>query len=81
MQKSKIHYLNLILYFTLSITILIGFYFGEDSSGSGGFVADFYSTWPLVDIINQGEYYDFSKYTIHFPLHYYIFILLIFNNR
>ena len=76
MQKSKIHYLNLILYFTLSITILIGFYFGEDSSGSGGFVADFYSTWPLVDIINQGEYYDFSKYTIHFPLHYYILYCL-----
>ena len=29
-----------------------------------GEFADFYSTWPLVDIINQGEYYDFSKYTM-----------------
>ena len=76
MQKSKIHYLNLILYFALSITVCVGYFFGEDSSGSGGFPADFNDTWPILQIIENGEYFNFSEYTIHFPLHYYILYIL-----
>jgi len=83
MQKSKIHYLNLILYFVLSITLLAGYFLGEDSSGSGGFPADFNSTWPILKLIENGEYFNFSEYTIHFPLHYYIlyFLNLLFENK
>ena len=76
-MREKIHYLNFTLYFVLSSTLIIGFYFGEDSSGSGGFIADFNNTWPIMSIIENGEFFDFSEYTIHFPLHYYI--LFIFN--
>ena len=83
MQKSKIHYLNLVLYFVLSITLLVGYFLGEDSSGSGGFPLDFNSTWPILKLIKNGEYINFSEYTIHFPLHYYILYLfnLIFENK
>ena len=77
MQKSKIHYLNLLLYFSLSSTLLIGYFLGEDSSGSGGFPIDFNSTWPILKLIENGEYFNFEKYTIHFPLHYYF--LYLFN--
>ena len=76
-MREKIHYLNFTLYFVLSLTLIIGFYFGEDLSGSGGFIADFNNTWPIMSIIENGEFFDFSEYTIHFPLHYYI--LFIFN--
>ena len=78
MTKSKIHYLNLLLYFFLSITLLIGFFLGEDSSGSGGFSADFNSTWPVLQLIKNGEFFNFLEYTIHFPLHYYILFFLNF---
>jgi hypothetical protein len=78
MNKEKLNNLNQILYALLSLTIFIGYFFGEDSSGSGGFIADFKSTWPVMSLIAQGEYTDFSEYTIHFPLHY--FILYFLNN-
>ena len=83
MQKSKIHYLNLVLYFVLSISLLVGYFLGEDSSGSGGFPVDFNSTWPILKLIENGEYINFSEYTIHFPLHYYILYLfnLLFENK
>ncbi len=74
---------NLILYLALASSILAGFYFGEDSSGSGGFVNDFYNTWPIVENIKSNFFSDFSPYTIHFPLHYYIlyFIEIIVHNK
>ena len=78
MQKEKIHQSNLLLYFGLSLTVLVGFYFGEDSSGSGGFIADFKNTWPVLNLIEKKEYFNFSEYTVHFPLHYYI--LYFFNS-
>ncbi len=76
MPKSKIHHLNLLLYFLLSITFFIGYFLGEDSSGSGGFIGDFYGTWPVLQLIKNGEYFNFLEYTIHFPLHYYILFFL-----
>ena len=83
MQKEKIHQSNLLLYFGLSLTVLIGFYFGEDSSGAGGFITDFKSTWPILNLIENKEYFNFSKYTIHFPLQYYILYFLnsIIDNK
>ena len=44
----KISLLNKSLYLLLSLSLFIGFYFGEDSSGSGGHIADFNNTWQLV---------------------------------
>ena len=75
-MKEKIHHLNFTLYFVLSLTVITGFYFGEDSSGSGGFIADFNNTWPIMSVIDKGEFFDFSEYTIHFPLHYYILFII-----
>ena len=83
LQNEKINNLNLFAYTVLSLTLLLGFYFGEDSSGSGGFRTDFNNTWPVMELIHSGEYFNFSKYTIHFPLHYYIlfFINLFLDNK
>jgi len=35
----------------LSLTLLIGFIFNEDSSGSGGHISDFYYTWTYVELL------------------------------
>ena len=53
MQKEKIHQSNLLLYFGLSLTVLVGFYFWKDLSGSGGFIADFKNTWPVLNLIEK----------------------------
>ncbi len=64
----KIDNLNKVFYFLLSISIFIELYFNIDSAGSGGFIADFKSTWPLVENpLNFSTNLD-----IKFPLHYYI---------
>tara|TARA_X000000950_G_C13877800_1_gene645591 strand:+ start:765 stop:2018 length:1254 start_codon:yes stop_codon:yes gene_type:complete len=67
-SKMKIDNLNKVFYFLLSISIFIELYFNIDSAGSGGFIADFKSTWPLVENpLNFSTNLD-----IKFPLHYYI---------
>ena len=63
---------NKLLYIFLSISIFIGFYFGEDSSGSGGFIADFNNTLKYLDNLNLGFKEYFKKGVSHFPLHYYL---------
>ena len=67
-----------LLYLFLSITIFIGLFFNEDSSGSGGYINDFHNTWPINDLIRNKIFFNFSEYTIHFPLHYYIIYILDF---
>ena len=37
----------------LTISLFIGFVFGEDSSGSGGHRADFYNTWGYVEVLTK----------------------------
>ena len=68
----KISLLNKFLYLLLSISLFVGFYFGEDSSGSGGFINDFNNTWQLVLAFQDSLFFDFTTLTIHFPLHYII---------
>tara|TARA_Y100000590_G_scaffold329973_1_gene374780 strand:+ start:277 stop:1518 length:1242 start_codon:yes stop_codon:yes gene_type:complete len=68
----KISLLNKFLYLLLSLSLFVGFYFGEDSSGSGGFVNDFNNTWQLVLAFQNNLFFDFTLLTIHFPLHYII---------
>ena len=58
---------NKFLFVFLSISLLIGLYFGEDSSG-GGTILDFNSTFPMVE--NPFSFRDDINW--HFPLHYYI---------
>ena len=68
----KISLLNKPLYLLLSLSLFIGFYFGEDSSGSGGHIADFNNTWQLVLNFQKSLFIDFTEWTITFPLHYII---------
>ena len=68
----KISLLNRFLYFFLSLSLFVGFYFGEDSSGTGGHINDFNNTWQLVLNFQESIFIDFTKWIIVFPLHYII---------
>ena len=68
----KISFLNKSLYLLLSLSLFIGFYFGEDSSGSGGHIADFNNTWQLVLNFQKNLFIDYTKWIAIFPLHYII---------
>jgi len=61
--------INKFFYLIVSISLFAGLYIGEDSAGSGGFILDFNSTWPLVENPFRS---DLTEYDIKFPLHYYI---------
>ena len=64
---------NKFLYFFLSLTIFVGLYLGEDSSGSGGFIGDFKQTLPLVKNPFQVEMFgEGNMIDMKFPIHYYI---------
>jgi hypothetical protein len=68
----KISILNKSLYLLLSLSLFVGLYFGEDSSGSGGHIADFNNTWQLVLNFQKSLFIDFTKWISIFPLHYII---------
>jgi hypothetical protein len=74
----KFDKLNLVIYFILSISLILGLILGEDSSG-GGSIGDFHSTWILVEkpFDPQSMHFEFK-----FPLHYWIasIIFKILNN-
>ena len=62
--------INKFLYFFFSLTIFVGLFVGEDSSGSGGFILDFKYTFPLIkDPLHPDT---FGGLDMKFPLHYYI---------
>ena len=79
----KISLLNKSLYLLLSLSLFIGFYFGEDSSGSGGHIADFNNTWQLVLNFQKNLFIDFTEWIIIFPLHYVILskIQILVNDK
>ena len=64
----EINFKNKILYLILGFSLFIDLYFNIDSAGSGGFIIDFKSTWPIVE--NPLGYR--AVYDMKFPLHYYI---------
>ena len=67
----KISNLNKFLYLFFSFTLLLGFYLGEDSSGSGGFISDFFKSMPFVkDPFNFETHLGLGKIDNKFPLHY-----------
>ena len=68
MQKNIL--LGKTIFFFLSFTLLVGFYFNEDSSGSGGFISDFNTTWGYIEALKYEIFVLPSKWTVHTPLHY-----------
>ena len=70
----KIYITNKFLYFILGLSLFIDLYFNIDSAGSGGFIIDFKSTWPIVE--NPLGYK--AVHDMKFPLHYYI-AAIIYN--
>ena len=64
----RVNTLNKFLYLVLGISLFIDLYFNIDSAGSGGFIKDFESTWPLV----ENPLAFSTNLDIKFPLHYYI---------
>ena len=69
---------SVLLYILLSLTLLIGLVFGEDSSG-GGSIGDFHKTLPLIENPFDENY---TAYDFKFPLHYIIGYLIynLFDN-
>ncbi len=68
MQKDN--FISNLIFFLFSISLFIGFYFNEDSSGSGGFIADFLNTWGYVEALKENILVRPSNWTVHTPLHY-----------
>ncbi len=75
----KINNYNKLLYLFLSLTLFLDLYFNIDTAGSGGYIIDFNSTWPLVE--NPLSYK--TNLDFKFPLHYYIAaaIFKLVNNK
>jgi len=75
----KINNYNKFLYLILSLSLFVDLYFNIDSAGSGGFIIDFNSTWPLVE--NPLAFK--TDLDFKFPLHYYIAAIIykIFNDK
>ena len=72
MEKNKNFFYGKTTFFILSITLIIGFFFNEDSAGSGGFIADFNNTWRYIEVLKQSLFVLPSKWALHTPLHYII---------
>ena len=72
-----------LVFFLFSISLLIGFYFNEDSSGSGGFIADFSNTWGYVEALKENILIRPSNWTVHTPLHYILIskLSILFENK
>ncbi len=68
--------------FTFSIlSLILGFSFDEDLS-SGGSRYDFYLTLKAIKNLANFSFVDYSDYTRHFPLHYFLLATLynLFND-
>lgn len=72
-----------LVFFLFSTSLLIGFYFNEDSSGSGGFIADFSNTWGYVEALKENILIRPSNWTVHTPLHYILIskLSILFENK
>ena len=60
-----------VIYLLSFLTLIIGFYWGEDGTGKG-LTQDFYSTWKFVEDLKYDFFADPSEITLHFPLHYFL---------
>lgn len=71
-KERKNFLLGKILFFILYLTLFTGFYFGEDSSGSGGFISDFNNTWGYIIALQDKLFLLPSQWVVHTPLHFLI---------
>lgn len=71
-EKNKNFLFGKLIFFFLYLTLFIGFYFGEDSSGSGGFIADFNNTWGYIIALQDKLFVLPSQWVVHTPLHFLI---------
>ena len=65
-----------ITFIILSISLLIGFYFNEGSSG--GSQGDFFLTWGYNIALQENILINPTSWTVHFPLHHIILSRLIY---
>lgn len=71
-KDSKNFLFGKILFTLFYLSLFIGFYFGEDSSGSGGFIADFNNTWGYIIALQERQFVLPSEWVLHTPLHFLI---------
>jgi len=74
-RKNNIVILIFILASVLSL--FVGFFLNEDLS-TGGCRFDFKQTWRIMGDFSNNNFVEFSKYTSHVPVHY--FLLFFINN-
>ena len=69
--------IGIILYFLFSLSLLFGFFFNEDASGTGT-SNDFKNTWDYIVLLKDNYLIDSSEWTRLLPLHY-IFLSLLYQ--
>ena len=62
---------NVILCLSI-LSLIVGFFLNEDSSGSGGFIIDYKQTWGYIEALKANIFVSSTNWTIHTPLHYII---------
>jgi hypothetical protein len=79
----KINYSSTVFIFLSAISLFLGLYFGEDSSGSGGFISDYKNTWGYIESLKTNIFTLPGNWTVHTPLHYIIIsrLDLLFKNE
>ena len=69
-------YSGKIIFFILSISLFLGFYLNEDSSG-GASSGDFNTTWYYVLNLKEDLFFHYTHWqNIHLPLHYIIISII-----
>ncbi len=71
-REQKNFHFSILLFICCYLSVFLGFYFNEDSSGSGGFIADFNNTWGYVLALQEKIFVLPSKWVLHTPLHFLI---------
>ena len=82
-MTKKINLFSKVFIFLSMTSLFIGLFFGEDSSGSGGFVADYKNTWGYIEALKNNVFTLPGSWTVHTPLHYIIIsrLNLLFQNE
>lgn len=73
--KNKTYLISILVYLFIGSTLYIDYYFDVDLS-SGGSSGDFKNTFPLVINIINYNFDDWSNYSRHFPLHYFLLSII-----
>ena len=82
-MTNRINLFSKVFIFLSMTSLFIGLFFGEDSSGSGGFVADYKNTWGYIEALKINVFTLPGSWTVHTPLHYIIIsrLNLLFQNE